>query len=136
MWQKGPSSRHCASRGGTWVQVTGPSRAEEIATGRAEWLPFLIEERAKLAGARFQYAEGLGIPHAVKSGRALPFPLLWMRYHVTVITSYLLLEFKRPAIGNSAATARTGDVAVLRTARGSAESITLAPFPWTCVDNI
>lgn len=49
-------------------KVTAPSRKEEEMTGRVEWLPFLLEERMKLAGARFQYAEGSGIPYAVKSG--------------------------------------------------------------------
>lgn len=58
------------------VQVTGPSRQDEIRTERAEWLPFLLEDRLKLAGAQFQYAEGDGVPHAVKSGRAFaPFPM-------------------------------------------------------------
>ena len=61
------------------MQVTGTSRKEEMKTGRAEWLPFLLEERLKLAGARFQFAEGDGIPHAVKSGCAFilkDFPYL------------------------------------------------------------
>ena len=32
-----------------WRQVTAPSREEEEATGLVDWLPFLLEDRLKVA---------------------------------------------------------------------------------------